>query len=374
MNMKMIMTALAFTVSIASADTIDLIKPEDITSENISIAMQQYKDAKEPWLAVQAVRLGKIGPVEAAQINPTNVQWCRYIFADSKTSTDREAVKAVFFNTVDPTTLTKKERDLVVGLADWYRYETPGQIDIIKAKILPKDKVLGTACLAYWWWEAKRANFPEAIVTSAAETFNALTPTDVNACTNIGSQEWAMLFATAIDIKKDPAFARAIYRDGLWSKDNLFDSVFFNTCLELEDLRLTAIKSYINWSSTTKEINWDIVKRGFRYLGKKNALSTEIADKVYAIAPKSTDALDIALELNSNDKIIETLIKCDTTLTPAQIEKAILILNALDPDYKPAEILKALKAVNQRYTLNLYDDRDTWEPIISKVRALIDLR
>ena len=55
------------------------------------------------------------------------------------------------------------------------------------------------------------------------------------------------------------------------------------------------------------------------------------------------------------------------------MNKIILILNSFDPDYRPTEVLKALKVINKKYTLKLYDNHDTWEPILSKIRALIDV-
>ena len=84
--------------------------------------------------------------------------------------------------------------------------------------------------------------------------------------------------------------------------------------------------------------------------------------------------LAAALYCNDIDKIIEVLVACDTTLDAKGIEAALPAINALDPNYKPAEVMTALKAVNQRYTLKLYDDRDTWEPVLSKIRAMIDVR
>ncbi len=88
----------------------------------------------------------------------------------------------------------------------------------------------------------------------------------------------------------------------------------------------------------------------------------------------SKSKLDAALYCNDMDKVLEVLVACDTTLEAKDIEAALGPINALDPDYKPAEVLKALKAVNQRYTLKLYDDRDAWEPVLSKIRAMIDCR
>ena len=84
--------------------------------------------------------------------------------------------------------------------------------------------------------------------------------------------------------------------------------------------------------------------------------------------------LDAALFCNSIDKMIDVLIACDDSLTAKDIEAVIVPLNGLDPNYRTADVLRALKAINQRYTLKLYDDRDSWEPVLSKIRAMIDCR
>lgn len=88
----------------------------------------------------------------------------------------------------------------------------------------------------------------------------------------------------------------------------------------------------------------------------------------------SKQKLYAALYCNSADKLVDVLIACDTSLAAVDINNALAPINSLDPDYRKADVLKALRAVNQRYTLKLYDDRDTWEPVLSKIRAMIDCR
>ena len=84
--------------------------------------------------------------------------------------------------------------------------------------------------------------------------------------------------------------------------------------------------------------------------------------------------LDAALFCKNSDMMIDVLIACDDSLTVKVIETAIVQLNGLDPNYRTADVLRALKAIKQRYTLKLYDDRDAWEPVLSKIRAMIDCR
>ena len=106
----------------------------------------------------------------------------------------------------------------------------------------------------------------------------------------------------------------------------------------------------------------------------KHAGNKKATEGIFAYMYNSSSKLNVAKYLKDTDKIIETLITCDDSLKATEIDSIIPVLNALDPEYKPAEVVKALRAVNQRYTLKLYDDRDTWEPILSKIRAMIDCR
>ena len=102
--------------------------------------------------------------------------------------------------------------------------------------------------------------------------------------------------------------------------------------------------------------------------GNKNTTES-IYSKLTGIKAK----LDTALYLGDNDKLIDILMTIDSSIAPEKIEKAIMIINTFDPDFRAADVLKALRIINKKYTLKLYDDRDTWEPILSKVRALIDV-
>ena len=98
----------------------------------------------------------------------------------------------------------------------------------------------------------------------------------------------------------------------------------------------------------------------------------EATKSIYSKLKDLSVKLDIALYLDDNDKLIDALIAIDNSIAPEKIEKAIVVINTFDPDFRAADVLKALRVINKKYTLKLYDDRDTWEPILSKVRALID--
>ena len=102
--------------------------------------------------------------------------------------------------------------------------------------------------------------------------------------------------------------------------------------------------------------------------GNKNTTES-IYSKLIGIKAK----LDTALYLGDNDKLIDILMTIDNSIAPELIEKVVAQINTFDPDYCAADVLKALRVINKKYTLKLDDDRDTWEPILSKVRALIDV-
>lgn len=85
-------------------------------------------------------------------------------------------------------------------------------------------------------------------------------------------------------------------------------------------------------------------------------------------------AFKVAIEINDVDKMLDALVASTNGLTPEEITAIIENVVALDVDYRAADVVKILKNINAKYTLKLYDDRDTWEPILSKIRALIDTR
>ena len=106
-----------------------------------------------------------------------------------------------------------------------------------------------------------------------------------------------------------------------------------------------------------------------KVLGNKTS-STSIFEKITDKALK----LQLALYLNDKDKIIDVFGSLDNSVDAKTLDESLTVINALDIDYRAADVLKALRNANAKYTLKLYDDRDTWEPILSKMRAMIETR
>lgn len=107
-----------------------------------------------------------------------------------------------------------------------------------------------------------------------------------------------------------------------------------------------------------------------------------VADKVegdkratLSIYPDIVDGktkVEVALYLNDIDKLIDVLKVVSADLDAATVESIIAPLNNVNAGYRIDDLRLALMNVNKKYTLKLYDDRDTWEPILSKIRAMID--
>lgn len=85
-----------------------------------------------------------------------------------------------------------------------------------------------------------------------------------------------------------------------------------------------------------------------------------------------TNKVNVALYLNDVDELIDVLKTVGDKLDAKVVESVIAPLNGVNAGYRTADLRLALMNVNKKYTLKLYDDRDTWEPILSKIRAMID--
>lgn len=83
--------------------------------------------------------------------------------------------------------------------------------------------------------------------------------------------------------------------------------------------------------------------------------------------------VETAIYLDDVDKLIDALKVVGDDLDAKTVESIIAPLNGVNVGYRTDDLRLALANVNKKYTLKLYDDRDTWEPILSKIRAMIDV-
>ena len=95
-----------------------------------------------------------------------------------------------------------------------------------------------------------------------------------------------------------------------------------------------------------------------------------------SVYPDIVDAktrIETAIYLDDVDKLIDVLKVVSDDLDAKTVESIIAPLNGVNAGYRTDDIRLALKNVNKKYTIKLYDDRDTWEPILSKIRAMLDV-
>ena len=95
-----------------------------------------------------------------------------------------------------------------------------------------------------------------------------------------------------------------------------------------------------------------------------------------SVYPDIVDAkirVETAIYLDDVDKLIDALKVVGDDLDAKTVESIIAPLNGVNAGYRTDDLRLALMNVNKKYTIKLYDDRDAWEPILSKIRAMIDV-
>ena len=108
-------------------------------------------------------------------------------------------------------------------------------------------------------------------------------------------------------------------------------------------------------------------------LTDKRALNTTTAlETLYKNAKKHITKVNCAIALNDVDKLIDTIKVVDSSIDAKTMNKVIIKFNAVNAGYRTEDLKLALKNINKKYTLKLYDNHDTWEPVLAKVRAMID--
>lgn len=242
-------------------------------------------------------------------------------------------------------------------------FNTPEGMALVK-KVFAADKVLGAAIVS-------RAAFSQAASaeakTYAAEAFEAAKDID----TTSGELLCRLLSYAFYYTPDGDEYVAKRYRKNMFTPTYYW--MFPRSSKPTMRQAMVDMFAYIKESMKAGSYKDDLLKRYAAVLDKMTS-TKEASFSTIEFFSDSSQKLAVAYSCNDVDKVIEILTKCDTTLKPNQIKAALGMLNALDPDYKTADIVKALKAVNQRYTLKLYDDRDVWEPVLSMVRAMIECR
>lgn len=242
-------------------------------------------------------------------------------------------------------------------------FNTADGMALVK-KAFAADKVLGAAL-------ASRAAFSQVASAEAnayaAEAFEAAKDVD----TTSGELLCRLLQYAFCHVENGDEYVAKRYRKDMFTPTYYW--MFPRSSKPAMRQAMADMFAYIKESMKPGVRKDDLLKRYAAVLDK-TAGTKEASLSTIEFLSCSSQKLAVAYNCNDADKVIEILAKCDTTFKPSQIKAALGMLNALDPDYKTADVVKALKAVNQRYTLKLYDDRDAWEPVLSMVRAMIECR
>lgn len=151
---------------------------------------------------------------------------------------------------------------------------------------------------------------------------------------------------------------------------------------------ITARKDRDLWSKFTTKASFFKKCRDAALSSKINTIGyrlkvAKVVDKVegnkkatLSIYPNIVDGktkVEVALYLDDVDKLIDALKVVGDNLDAKTVESIIAPLNNVNAGYRTDDLRLALANVNKKYTVKLYDDRDIWEPILSKIRAMIDI-
>ena len=142
-----------------------------------------------------------------------------------------------------------------------------------------------------------------------------------------------------------------------WFLTDRKESFFFKKC------RDAAISSKLN----TIGFRLKVARVVDKIEGDKKATLS-----VYPDIVDGKTRVETAIYLDDVDKLIDALKVVGDDLDAKTVESIIAPLNGVNAGYRTDDLRLALANVNKKYTLKLYDDRDTWEPILSKIRAMID--
>lgn len=130
-----------------------------------------------------------------------------------------------------------------------------------------------------------------------------------------------------------------------------------------------------NYFNSRSSLEPEAILHNEEILRKYYALNGDAAFFKKNIGAIPADAqIKVILEFNDTDMLIAALKTVPENLEPESIKQIVLLFNALDADDARCNAVVAiLKNINKKYTLKMYDDQKTWEPIISRVRALIEV-
>lgn len=145
------------------------------------------------------------------------------------------------------------------------------------------------------------------------------------------------------------------------------DGQLFGFMREDSQPGIAARKALLESKFATENMKVETAKIADKFAKNKSA-----SEKLYSEIKDAKLKVELAIYLGDVDKIIDMLKIVSDKLDAKTVESVIAPLNAVDAGYRTADLRLALMNINKKYTIKLYEDRDTWEPILSKIRAMID--
>ena len=160
---------------------------------------------------------------------------------------------------------------------------------------------------------------------------------------------------------KSPAVAEKVAK---YAKDG--QSLYIG---ELTPVGIASANAYLESGDFGREETKIIAAQGLDRVNNNKNTSDKI---LWPQLKNAVNKINVALYLNDVNKMIDVLKVIDDKLDAKVVESVIAPLNDVNAGYRTDDLRLALMNINKKYTLRLYDDRDTWEPILSKIRAMID--
>ena len=173
-----------------------------------------------------------------------------------------------------------------------------------------------------------------------------------------------------LNVGNDSSFVNDIFRTDMFASpyfNRWSIGVIYNCNSEFTQ---KAFDAYMSSSVGTHSDN-DIVH--FASIVDKKFGNKTATERIFSKLVSEQQKLSAALYLNDVDKIIDILKAISDKLDAKMISQAVTVINGVDVDYRVEDVKKALRTINKKYTVKLYDDRDSWEPILSKVRAMLEV-
>ena len=252
------------------------------------------------------------------------------------------------------------------------KYMPVPAVEAAIAKVLASDSTLKANAISQMLYTYGSTYYKDRLERLCEQNFELVKNSILNGQFHAGYQVFDFVTYIRNTKKEDNALVAKLLENIKW-----FELYGSSTTKKCPYLSVVYKKYEPTLSGLRKQYLESVAKNDFQLTTvalaqDKTDGNKKTTESIYSKLTGLVSKFETALYLSDNDKLVDVLMTIDNSIAPELIEKAVVQINTFDPDYRAADVLKALRVINKKYTLKLYDDRDTWEPILSKVRALID--